>query len=278
MPETQAANLWIAPAGVLGRITLEAYERADRLRRSGEDWRALAESAGKPPSFAEALRKEKVAVIAEVKKKSPSKGDINPDINVTDQAIKYVQGGASAISVLTEPQHFGGSDADLEMVAQGVNAPVLKKDFHVDAVQLYQAKVLGASAALLIVRALDPVRFRDLLQIADGIELDILTEIRDENELRIALDSGASIIGINNRNLESLAIDPATSLRLLPQIPKNVIAIAESGMRTREDVEQVAAVGADAVLIGSSVSAAGDPQAAVSDFASVPSQRNVRPH
>jgi indole-3-glycerol phosphate synthase len=210
-----------------------------------------------------------VQVIAEVKRRSPSKGWINPRLTAADQARAYAAGGAAAISVLTEPAHFGGSTDDLVSVRAAVSIPVLKKDFHVHPVQLAEARVVGASAALLIARALSP---DDLLRMADAarqLELEVLIEIRDEDELQRALDAGASIIGINNRNLETLAIDPATSERLLGLVPPSVVAIAESGVSGRADVERIAARGADAVLVGSSVSASDDPIAAVAGLCGV---------
>lgn len=277
-PETQASNIWIAPGGVLGRITNEAVQRAAELRKRDIDWRAEAENGPTVPSFASALLRPSVAVIAEVKRQSPSKGVINQAIVPSEQALAYEAGGAAAISVLTEPKHFGGAIEDLLAVRAAVQIPILKKDFHVDPVQLYEARAVGASAALLIARALDPVRLRDLAELARGIGLEILIEIRDEKELRRALDAHATMIGVNNRNLESLQIDELTSLRLIPKIPQGVIAIAESGMRTHDDVVQVAKVGADAVLVGSSISAAENPTNAVADLASVPALRDVRPH
>jgi indole-3-glycerol phosphate synthase len=147
---------------------------------------------------------------------------------------------------------------------------VLKKDFHVVPIQLVEAKSLGASAALLIVRALGPVGLRELLSTARELALEVLVEVRDERELDLALECDAAVVGINNRNLETLAIDAGTSERLLGRVPADVIAIAESGVVSRSDVERVARVGADAILVGSSVSAAADPAAAVRSLTGVP--------
>jgi indole-3-glycerol phosphate synthase len=146
---------------------------------------------------------------------------------------------------------------------------VLKKDFHVDTVQLLEAKAIGASAALLIARALSPDELPRMTDFAREIGLDVLVEVRDEDELRRALDAGASIVGINNRNLETLVIDPATAERLLKSIPADVVAVAESGVQTADDVERYARAGADAVLVGSAVSAAPDPALAVQSLAVV---------
>jgi indole-3-glycerol phosphate synthase len=208
-------------------------------------------------------------VIAEVKRKSPSKGTINAGLSAVEQARAYAKGGAAAISVLTEPNHFAGSVDDLAAVAAAVDIPALKKDFHIDPIQLIEARAHGATAALLIVRAIPPRRLGEMLSMARSLALETIVEVRDQEELRLALELGATIIGINNRNLETLEIDPATSERLLPLIPPSTIAIAESGMTTRADVERVAALGADAVLVGSSLSAAKDPAALVKELSSV---------
>jgi indole-3-glycerol phosphate synthase len=217
-----------------------------------------------------AIRRDAVSVIAEVKRRSPSKGWINPALSATDQACAYERGGAAAISILTEPAHFGGSVADLVAVCDAVAVPVLKKDFHVDPIQLIEAKALGASAALLIARALAPDALLEMIDVARRLALEVIVEIRDEVELSRAIEGGAAIIGINNRNLETLAIDPATSDRLLGSIPPHIIAIAESGVAGRADVERVARCGADAVLVGSVLSAATDAAAAVGRLTGVP--------
>lgn len=264
---------------MLGRICAQAQERAAKLRSSGTDWRALAEGAPDTASFYDALRGEKVAVIAEIKRRSPSKGEINPGIDAPSQALIYVEGGAAAISVLTETANFGGSIDDLTNVSKAVKVPLLKKDFHVDPVQLYEAKALGASAALLIARALPPMQLRDMMSIARDISLETLIEVRDERELDFALAFGARIVGVNNRNLESLEIDQTTALKLIPKIPSDLIAIAESGVRTVKDVVDAAQVGADAVLVGSSISASvdqADTLEAVRAISSVPVQRDKR--
>jgi indole-3-glycerol phosphate synthase len=229
----------------------------------------LAANAPMAPGFAAALRGRHVGVIAEVKRRSPSKGWINPGISAVDQAQSYERGGAAAISVLTEPQHFGGSIEDLTSVRAAVAVPALKKDFHVHPVQLIEARALGASAALLIARALSPDSLREMVDVARSLSLETLVEVRDEDELTRALDLGVEVIGINNRNLETLSIDPATAERLLQLIPPSIIAIAESGVSGRHDVERVAACGADAVLVGSAISAAADPASVVRSLTGV---------
>jgi indole-3-glycerol phosphate synthase len=191
-------------------------------------------------------------------------------MDAATQARAYANAGASAISVLTEPEHFAGSTDDLIQARRSVAAPLLKKDFHVAPIQLLEAKAIGASAALLIVRALGPLGLPEMMTSARELALEVLVEVRDERELDLALECGARIVGINNRNLETLVIDPATSERLIGRVPANVIAIAESGVSLRLDVERFARVGADAVLVGSSVSAAPDPAEAVRCLTGVP--------
>lgn len=233
---------------------------------------ALERVVGSNPqiaSLSSALRRDDVTLLAEVKRRSPSKGSIAEHLDAGAQAAAYVTGGAAAISVLTEPAHFGGADEDLAAVRAAVGVPALKKDFHVTQIQLLHARALGASAALLIARAVSPTMLLGLMRYAASIGLETLVEVRDEAELSVALDGGAVMIGVNNRNLETLEIDPSTGDRLIPLIPATVIAVAESGVKIRSDVERYAAVGADAVLVGSSISAASDPVAATALLAGV---------
>jgi indole-3-glycerol phosphate synthase len=282
MPETQAfsapRSAWHPPSGTLGALVAAAYQRAAADAGAAPRWRERAESAAPPPSFRDALRRSSVAVIAEVKRRSPSKGSINPALNAPAQARMYATGGAAAVSVLTEPDRFGGSMEDLAEVAASVALPVLRKDFIVASGQLYEARARGAAAALLIVRALPREALVELHDVGRTIGLDLLVEIRDESELAAALDVGASIIGVNNRNLESLAIDPGTVGRLVPLIPAGIVAVAESGMASAHDVAAAAHAGADAVLVGSAVSAAADPAAAVRALSAIPVERDVRRH
>ena len=259
----QASSAWTAPSGTLGRLVAEAKVRAAALRTSASDLKRRVSSPSRTPSLKDALTLPKVAILAELKRKSPSKGWIQKGLSAPEQARAYASGGASALSVLTEPDHFGGSAEDIQAVRNAVTLPVLKKDFHVDPLQLLEAKVLGASAALLIARALTPDELRSMVHAARELDLEVLLEVRDEAELDLALSLDASIIGINNRNLETLEIDSSTSERLLPLIPSSVVAVAESGIASRQDVERVARAGADAVLVGSSISASENPLEAV---------------
>ena len=184
----------------------EAAQRAEALRAHRPDLEARARSAVKPPAFAAALRRGDVAVIAEVKRRSPSKGWINPALAAPAQASAYENGGAAAISVLTEPAHFGGSVEDLAAVRRAVRLPVLKKDFHIDPVQLIEAKAIGASAALLIVRALSPDQLVRMAEAAAALELECLVEVHTTEELDRALAMAPAVIGVNSRDLETLAV------------------------------------------------------------------------
>jgi indole-3-glycerol phosphate synthase len=215
-------------------------------------------------------------VIAEVKRRSPSGGDINLGLDAADQAAAYAMGGAAAISVLTEPDRFNGRAEDLSAVRSRVQIPALRKDFLVDPLQLIEAKALGASAVLLIVRAVDPVCMGELIDAARALGLELLVEAHTDGELERAVTSGLRVIGVNNRDLETLRVDPTLAHRLIPTLPPEVIAIAESGITTRADVEAAAAVGADAVLVGTALSAAAEPTAAVRALSTVSRRPAVR--
>jgi indole-3-glycerol phosphate synthase len=270
LTEAQALSAWTPPGGTLGELTDEAYARVATLRARADELASRADTAAPVPSFATALRRNHVALIAEVKRSSPSKGTINLGIDVVSQVAAYERGGAAAISILTEPKRFSGSAEDLASAREKARVPLLKKDFHVDELQLLEARALGASAALLIARALSPHQMRGMLEAARRIGLETVVEVRTEAELDLAVSLGAEIVGVNNRNLETLEIDPETSARLIPLIPRSVIAVAESGVRSVDDVRRLAAAGADAVLVGSSLSAAPDPEAAVRALTQVP--------
>ena len=224
---------------------------------------------GDVPRFADALRGSQVKVVAEVKRSSPSRGVINRGLDLAKQVIAYEAGGAAAISVLTEPARFGGSNDDLTRARAAVRVPILKKDFHVETIQILEARSLGAAAALVIARSVPPARLEELMSAGTDAGIEILVEVRDERELDLALTLGARVIGVNNRNLETLDIDAEISLRLLPLIPRDVVAIAESGVRSVKDVRRLAEAGADAVLVGTELSASKDPEAAVRSLTGV---------
>ena len=255
--------------GPLGRLSVAAAVRAAALQAHQSELRAHAGDAPPAPGFAAALRRPDVAVVAEVKRRSPSKGVINAAIDAAEQAASYARGGAAALSILTEPAEFGGAVSDLADARRATTVPLLKKDFHVDPVQVLEARAAGASALLLIARALAPDRLRAMADAAREVGIEVLVEVRSEAELEDALAIDEAVIGVNSRDLETLIIDPEVTTRLIAMIPPDRIAIAESGLTSRRDVERVAAVGADAVLVGSSISAAADAATAVTALTGV---------
>jgi indole-3-glycerol phosphate synthase len=227
--------------------------------------RARAEAAPAPPSFHAALSGDGVAIIAEVKRASPSRGPIAPDLDAAAQATAYRDGGAAAVSVLTEPSRFAGSLDDLGAVA-ALGVPALRKDFLVDAAQVWEARAAGAAAVLLIVAALDDPTLVALLSTVEEAGLDALVEVHDETELARAARAGARIIGVNARDLRTFTIDHDAFARLRPAFPAGALAVAESGITTPHDVRAAAAAGADAVLVGEHLVRAGDPRAAVAEL------------
>jgi indole-3-glycerol phosphate synthase len=222
-----------------------------------------------PPSFRGALRQGNVAVIAEVKRRSPSAGPIREDLDPGERAALYADHGAAAISVLTDGPYFGGSIQDLSAAARRSSAPVLRKDFILDEVQILEARAAGAAAVLLIVRALGP-RLRPLIRCAAELGLDALVEVHTPAELSVALEAGGSIIGVNSRDLDTFEIDMDAAWQIIAQVPPEAIAVAESGMAGTEDVQRAAAAGADAVLIGTALSAATFPGELLRDLTRVP--------
>ncbi|MEO8750122.1 MAG: indole-3-glycerol phosphate synthase TrpC [Allobranchiibius sp.] len=201
-----------------------------------------------------------VALIAEVKRRSPSKGELADIPDPADLAAAYEAGGASVISVLTEQRRFGGSLADLDAVRARVAVPVLRKDFMVDPYQVTEARAHGADLILLIVAALDDTLMRDLYQQAGDLGMTALVEVHNEVELTRAVDLGAAVIGINARNLKTLDVDPHAFARLAPLLPTDRIKVAESGIATGADVRVIAAAGADAMLVGEALVTGGSPR------------------
>ena len=200
---------------------------------------------------------------AEVKRRSPSAGAIREDLDPVAHARAYTQGGAVAISVLTDELHFGGSLEDLARVASAVPVPVLRKDFILDELQLYEARAAGASAVLLIVRALSSDGLRALARAARDQRLGVLVEVHSAGELEQALGVDPTAVGVNSRDLATFTVDLAAAERLVALVPGAVPVIAESGIATRADVERMASAGADLVLVGTSVAGNADPEAAV---------------
>jgi indole-3-glycerol phosphate synthase len=240
------------------------------LSRRRSDLEREAAKRPDPPSFRDALRGERVRLVAEVKRRSPSAGVIRDDLEPGARAVLYAERGAAAISVLTDGPHFGGSMADLRAATSQVAVPVLRKDFILDELQVVEARAAGAAAVLLIVRALAPERLRALVASARSAGLAPLVEVHTATELRRALDAGAEIVGVNSRDLDTFRIDTASAWELLATVPGEVVAIAESGMSGREDVARAAAAGADGVLIGTALSAAPDPARLLHDLTGVP--------
>ena len=238
-----------------------------RSRRAALERAAAAVPAPRP--LARALMGETVAVIAEVKRRSPSAGTIRHDLDPVAHAAAYAHAGAAAISVLTDGPFFGGSLEDLRAVVARVPVPVLRKDFILDELQILEARAAGASAALLIVRALTASRLRELLGCAAEQQVDALVEVHAAAELASALEAGALIVGVNSRDLDTFAVDTARAWDILRDVPAGILAVAESGMASRSDVEVAAAAGADAVLMGTALSAAPDPSAILADVTRV---------
>lgn len=207
--------------------------------------------------FEKALAGPELAFICECKKASPSKGLIAPDFPYIDIAKDYEAAGAEAISVLTEPRWFLGSDEYLREIAGAVSVPCLRKDFTVDEYMLYEAKLLGASAALLICSILEKAQLRDYIEICGELGLSALVEAHDESEVETALRAGARIVGVNNRNLKDFSVDVENSRRLRSLIPADVLFVSESGVRNQDDVRASREMGADAVLVGEALMRAG---------------------
>lgn len=248
----------------LERILQATAATLPALRSRRSELERAAGSAPAPPRFLSRWDRARIGLIAEVKRRSPSVGAIRPDLDPVAHARAYAASGASAISVLTDGPHFGGSLDDLRGVRQAVAVPVLRKDFILDEVQLLEARAAGASGVLLIVRALAPERLRQLGQAARDLELDVLVETHDAPELELALAAEATVIGVNSRNLDTFSLDVEAAWRLISRVPKDRVAVAESGMHSVLDVHAAAEAGADLVLIGTALSSSPDPSDLVS--------------
>jgi indole-3-glycerol phosphate synthase len=246
-----------------------ATRRIVEVREGRESSTALARRAERVPVTADRFRaalssRDRISVIAECKRRSPSKGVLRADYDPATIASGYERGGAAAISVLTEPTFFDGSLDDLVAVRSRVSVPILRKDFIVSEYQLLEARAAGADAVLLIVAALSPQRLRSLADSAGELGLDALVEVHDEEELKVALDNGARSIGVNNRDLRTLAVDVHASEALMARMPSGVIAVSESGLKTPEDLKRLRGLGYHAFLIGERFMVESDPGAALS--------------
>jgi indole-3-glycerol phosphate synthase len=250
----------------LVEATRRRLEDRKRSRPLVELERQAAER-GECRTFSEALSRPGTSLIAEYKRRSPSAGTIREEADVAETARAYERGGAAALSILTEEEHFGGSLDDLRLAASASDLPILRKDFTIDPYQLYEAKAHGADAVLLVVGALRPSQLGSLYGVARGLDLDALVEVHDEEELDAALAIDAGVIGINNRDLEDFSVDLSRTFELLTDVPAGKIVVSESGISGRQQVEELEHVGVDAVLVGEALMRAPDPEAAVRELA-----------
>ena len=238
---------------ILDRLADHARERVEEAKRR-QSLTEIRQRASDMPkgNFAleNALKKSDIAFICECKKASPSKGLIAPEFPYLQIAREYEAAGADAVSVLTEPKWFLGSDAYLKEIVETVSIPCLRKDFTVDEYMIYEAKLLGASAVLLICSILSEEQIKEYIGICDGLGLSALVEAHDGEEVEMALRAGARMIGVNNRNLKDFSVDTENSRRLRQMIPPEILFVSESGVGSAEDVSSLRGIGADAVLIG----------------------------
>lgn len=249
----------------LDKVVAETRERLARradefdiskLRDEAESFRSGRDSS----RLRNALSvKDRINIIAEIKRASPSKNDIDPTANAAERAKTYEENGAAAISILTEPNYFKGSLDDIREARRAVDIPLLRKDFIVDEVQIYEAAVAGADAVLLIAAALSEEELRRLIAAADSLGLDALVETHELDEMKIAANSGAAIIGVNNRNLHTLEVDLAKSFELAALKPDNTLFVAESGIRSSKDIQMLCNAGFDGFLVGEALMASPDP-------------------
>jgi indole-3-glycerol phosphate synthase len=230
--------------------TLDELERAALIGRPVRPFRAALAAPG-------------IGIIAEIKRRSPSKGDLAPDLSPAVLAKAYADGGADCLSVLTDAEFFGGSADDLGEARTACDLPILRKDFTVSEADVYDARAMGADAILLIVAALSQPELSSLRLLAHELDMAALVEVHDEDELRRALDGGAKLVGVNQRDLRTFEVDTARAERLAEAMPPGVVKVAESGIRDADDVSRLDACGYDAVLVGESLVTAPDPAAAV---------------
>ncbi len=263
---------------VLSRIL--AHKREELAARKAQlplpEMRARAADAP-PHDFAEALRGGEVAVIAEIKRASPSAGTIRAaGFDPAAIAARYEGAGAAALSVLTDEEFFQGHLDHLTAAREATGLPALRKDFMVDEYQVYEARAAAADAVLLIVAALEPDGLQALLNLAEELGMAALVEAHNEAELARALDAGARVVGVNNRDLTSFEVDLATTERLAPMVPEDRLLVTESGVHAREDVQRLAKAGVDAALVGTALMRADDPGRALRALVGVPRSRGLR--
>jgi indole-3-glycerol phosphate synthase len=251
-------------SGILAGIVQQKQQEVAELRSRAavleqEAWDRRSHSR----SFAGALQASCPAIIAEIKKASPSRGLLQADFHPARLACTYEQGGATCLSVLTDKQYFQGGLHDLEAARAAVNLPVLRKDFTIDRLQIFEAAARGADAILLIAAILDTAELQRFRELASSLGLDSLVEVHDQEELRKAIDSGANVIGVNNRNLDTFEVSLDTSLRLSYQLPSSAVRISESGIHNRSDIDVLLGAGYTGFLVGESLMKAQDPAAAL---------------
>lgn len=257
---------------ILDQLAAYARERVNEARRKlpfeelKKQALSLTPSERESFAFENALKKPGLSFICECKKASPSKGLIAPDFPYVRIAGEYEEAGADCISVLTEPKWFLGSDRYLREIADAVKIPCLRKDFTVDEYMIYEAKVLGASAVLLICSILEEEQMAEYIGLCDELGLSVLAETHDETEVEMALEAGARVIGVNNRNLRDFSVDTANSTRLRKLIPQDVLFVSESGVGSAEDVAALSEIGADAVLVGETLMRAADKKARLQEL------------
>jgi indole-3-glycerol phosphate synthase len=251
---------------MLDQILASTRARVATLHAEREVLPAAAAAAPAPRSLATALGAPGLQVIAEIKRRSPSAGQIASDLDAAAQARRYADGGAAAISVLTEPDFFGGSLADLAAVRDVVEIPVLRKDFIVDPVQVWEGRAAGADAVLLIVAALGPSQLRELLAVVAAAGMEALVEVHTPREVDAALAAGAETIGVNNRDLATFITDLAVAEAIAPTIPDGVVTVGESGVSSVAGARRMAAAGYDAILVGEAVVRSADPAGFIAEL------------
>lgn len=258
-------------SNILDRIVDTKREELRGLAGKGPELRARAAGAPPPRGFAAALRRPgEVRLLAEVKRRSPSAGEIRPGADPAEVARAYQQGGAAAVSVLTDREYFGGDLDALRTVASAVALPVIRKDFVIDPLQVWEARGAGADAVLLIVRILDDALLRELHAQIRELGMDALVEAHNADEVERALAAGATLLGINNRDLDTFVTDLDLSTRLAGAVPAEVTLVAESGIRAAADVDRLGAAGVDAILVGESLMRQDDLRAAAAALAGRP--------
>ncbi len=250
----------------LASVTRERIEKQKKIISPAEMKSQALGMTKKNFEFEKALRGEDIRFICEVKKASPSKGIIAEEFPYIEIAKEYEKAGAAAVSVLTEPEYFKGDDSYVTEISRNISLPIIRKDFTVDEYMIYQAAVMGASAVLLICSLLDTDTIREYIGICDNLGLSALVETHDEDEIKSALRAGARLIGVNNRNLKNFKVDINNCIRLRSLVPNDITFVAESGIKTAEDIENLRQAGVNAVLIGETLMRAKDKKAMLDEL------------